>query len=56
LEELKGLPGIGDVIAQNIIEYRSEHGPFRTLDDLDDVSGIGPGLLERISDLIEFGE
>jgi competence ComEA-like helix-hairpin-helix protein len=49
--ELKRLPGIGDVLAARIIAYRSEHGPFRTLDDLVSVKGIGPSTLSKFREL-----
>ncbi|MGQ9473363.1 MAG: helix-hairpin-helix domain-containing protein [Candidatus Caldatribacteriaceae bacterium] len=54
LEELVTLPGIGEVIAQRIIDYRKQHGPFRQLEDLLGVQGIGPKKLEKIKDLITF--
>jgi competence protein ComEA len=51
-EELETLPGIGEVLAQAIISYREEHGPFTAVDQLEDVSGIGPATLEEIRDLV----
>ena len=51
-EELETLPGIGEVLAQAIIAYREEHGPFTSVDELDEVSGIGPVTLEEIRDLV----
>jgi competence protein ComEA len=51
-EELDALPGVGPVTAQNILEYRSEHGPFRSVDDLDAVPGIGPTRIEQLRDLV----
>jgi competence protein ComEA len=51
--ELEGLPGIGPVLAQNILKYRQAHGPFATPEDLLNVSGIGPSTLESIRELIQ---
>ena len=46
--DLQRLPGIGEKRAQDIIAWREEHGPFRTVDELTDVSGIGPATLEGL--------
>jgi competence protein ComEA len=51
-EELETLPGIGEVLAAAIIAYREEHGPFASVDQLVDVSGIGDATLEEIRDLV----
>jgi competence protein ComEA len=51
-EELETLPGIGEVLAAAIIAYREEHGPFTSVDQLLDVSGIGEVTLEEIRDLV----
>ena len=48
--ELESLPGIGEVLAATIVEYRDTNGPFASVDDLMDVSGIGPSTLEEIRD------
>lgn len=48
VEELEQLPGIGPRTAQAIVDYRLKHGPFRRLEDLLAVSGIGPATLERL--------
>jgi competence protein ComEA len=50
--ELEALPEIGPKTAENIINYRNEHGPFQSIDEIDNVDGIGPVTLEKIKDLI----
>jgi competence protein ComEA len=52
LEELNALPGIGPTIAQKIIDYREANGPFSTIEDIMNVSGIGPSTFEDLKDLI----
>jgi competence protein ComEA len=46
--ELEELPGVGPVTGAAIIEYRTKNGPFASVDELDNVSGIGPATLEEI--------
>lgn len=51
-EELDSLPGIGEVLAGRIVQYREEYGSFYTVDDLKNVQGIGNALFEKLKDLI----
>jgi competence protein ComEA len=50
--ELETLSGIGEVLAATIIEYRTQNGPFVSVEDLMDVSGIGPATLDEIRDQV----
>jgi len=52
LADLDALPGIGPVLAQRILDHRAQHGPFRSVQELDDVSGIGPSLFAEVSPLV----
>jgi competence protein ComEA len=51
-EQLDSLPGIGPVTAEKIIDYRTEHGAFRSVDELDEVPGIGPARVEQLRLLV----
>lgn len=53
-EALERLPRIGPVLARRIIEYRAAHGPFRRLEDLEAVPGIGPKTLQELAPLVKF--
>ncbi|MYB47714.1 MAG: ComEA family DNA-binding protein [Dehalococcoidia bacterium] len=50
---LETLPGIGETRAQAIISHREEHGPFKRVDDIVAVPGIGAATLEGLRDLVE---
>jgi competence protein ComEA len=50
--ELQNLPGIGPAKAAAIVEYRNTSGPFKTVDDLKNISGIGDKTFEKLKDLI----
>jgi len=52
LEQLETLPGIGPVMAQKILDFRTKHGAFSSVDELDAVSGIGPKRLDQLRDLV----
>ena len=47
-EQLQEVPGIGEALAQRIVEFRGEHGPFEKVDDLLNVRGIGVTSLDRL--------
>lgn len=55
MTELDSLPGIGEVTARRIIEFREEHGPYRSIDDLVLVDGISTRTVESLRDLIVVG-
>lgn len=50
--ELEKLPGIGPVLAQRIVEWRETHGPFKSVEDLLAIPGIGAKTLEKLRDLV----
>ena len=52
VDELTTLPGIGESLAKRIVDYRTEHGPFESLEALMEVSGIGEKKLEELRDYV----
>lgn len=54
-EELMSLPGIGQVKAQAIVDYRFQKGPFQRADELMKVPGIGPATYDGLKDLVTVG-
>lgn len=50
--ELETLPGIGPVLAQRIVQWRVDHGPFTAVEVLGEVSGIGDALMARLRPLV----
>jgi len=48
IEELENLPAIGPKIAKNIVEYREKFGPFRSVEELLEIKGIGPKRLKLL--------
>jgi len=53
--ELEALPRIGTTLAQRIVAYRDEHGPFRTVDELAEVKGISAATVDQLRPLISVG-
>jgi competence protein ComEA len=49
---LETLNGVGEVLAAAIVTYRDEHGPFTSVDQLEEVPGIGPSTLEELRDQV----
>jgi competence protein ComEA len=52
VEQLDSLPGVGPSTAQKIIDYRTEHGGFRSVDELMEVPGIGPAKFAELKDKV----
>ena len=56
VEELMALPGIGKAYAERILEYRQKNGPFKKVEDVINVRGIGEKTFERIRDRLTVGK
>jgi competence ComEA-like helix-hairpin-helix protein len=54
-EDLDAVPGLGPALAQRIIDYRQAHGPFKQIEDLREVSGIGPQNLQKLKPFLGLG-
>ena len=50
--DLETLPRVGPVLAQRIVDFRTQHGPFTAPEQIDDVSGVGPAMLEALLPLV----
>jgi len=53
---LEALPGIGETRAQAIVDYRNENGPFKRIEDLLQVEGIGEGTFDKMKDYISVSD
>ena len=51
-QQLQQLPGVGPVIAERIVAWRTANGPFRSVAELGEVSGVGPAMIARIEDQV----
>ncbi|GED98435.1 ComEA family DNA-binding protein [Gordonia crocea] len=54
-DQLDGLPGVGPVTAKAIVDWRTAHGGFTSVDQLAEVDGIGPARLQRLRELVTVG-
>jgi competence protein ComEA len=54
VSEITRLPRVGPGLAQRIVAWRTEHGPFGSLSRLDSVSGVGPKLLDAVLPFVSF--
>jgi competence protein ComEA len=56
IDQLMSLPGIGKAYAERIVEYRSKNGPFKRVEDLLNVRGVGEKTFQRIKDRLTLGK
>ncbi|WP_346878641.1 helix-hairpin-helix domain-containing protein [Clostridium sp. UBA7791] len=54
VDELMTIPGIGQVKAQSIVDYRNENGKFKSVDKLTNITGIGVKTLEKLRDKVDI--
>jgi competence protein ComEA len=54
INELTRLPGVGATLAQRLVDYRSQHGTFKSIEDLRHIQGFTRTVLDKIKDLIVF--
>ncbi len=54
IEQLAALPGIGSLLAQNIVAHREAFGAFASIEELSNVAGIGPATIDELRGLVEF--
>ncbi len=54
-QDLDAIPGIGPALAKRIVDYRNAHGPFKKIEDLIEVSGIGPQNLQKLKPYLGLG-
>ncbi len=52
LDQLEALPGVGPVLAQHILDWRTAHGRFTSVEQLQEVAGIGPRKFEALKELV----
>lgn len=55
LAQLDALPGIGPALSQRIVDWRTEHGGFQDVAELELVSGIGPAVMADLEGLVSVG-
>lgn len=55
IKELERLPGVGPALAVRIVDYREANGPFKSVEDLNKVRGIGKATLDKLRDLVTVG-
>jgi competence protein ComEA len=56
VQQLMDLKGVGEALAQRIVEYRTQNGPFASVNDLEKVNGIGPKILSDNAAVVTVGD